>query len=77
MRPTADHRPRRRLIAHPARTFSYGKYCANTTQPMPPPFKDNAEATATIKRFYQACHDVSERLMELFALALEVGVAPM
>ncbi|GFZ49078.1 hypothetical protein JCM24511_06828 [Saitozyma sp. JCM 24511] len=53
-------------------TFSYGKYCANTTQPMPPPFKDSAEATATIKRFYQACHDVSERLMELFALALEL-----
>ncbi|RSH90184.1 hypothetical protein EHS25_001518 [Saitozyma podzolica] len=54
-------------------TFSYGKYCANTTQPMPPPFKDSAEATETIKRFYQACHDVSERLMELFALALEVS----
>jgi hypothetical protein len=40
---------------------------------MPPPFKDSAEATETIKRFYQACHDVSERLMELFALALEVS----
>jgi isopenicillin N synthase-like dioxygenase len=38
---------------------------------MPPPFKNNPEASESIKRFYQACHDVSERLMELFALALE------
>jgi hypothetical protein len=55
------------------RTFSYGKYCATTTQPLPPPFKDSDEAAAAIKRFYRACHDVSERLMELFALALEVS----
>ncbi|WWD22011.1 hypothetical protein CI109_106499 [Kwoniella shandongensis] len=53
-------------------TFSYGKYCANTTQPVPPPFKDDNVAHETIKRFYQDCHDVSERLMELFALALEL-----
>ncbi|KAL7424584.1 hypothetical protein Q5752_000268 [Cryptotrichosporon argae] len=53
-------------------TFSYGKFCATSTQPMPPPFKYDAKATTTIKRFYQACHDTSERLMELFAIALEL-----
>ncbi|WVQ76752.1 hypothetical protein IAR50_006426 [Cryptococcus sp. DSM 104548] len=57
-------------------TFSYGKYCANTTQQMPPPFQDSIpegqEAYQTIKRFYKDCHEVSELLMELFALALEL-----
>ncbi|TYJ54401.1 hypothetical protein B9479_004911 [Cryptococcus floricola] len=57
-------------------TFSYGKYCANTTQQMPPPFQDSTpggqEAHQTIKRFYKDCHQVSELLMELFALALEL-----
>ncbi|KAK4685315.1 hypothetical protein P7C73_g4834, partial [Tremellales sp. Uapishka_1] len=53
-------------------TFSYGKYCAKTTQALPPPFSDSRDAETAIKRFYQACHDVSGRLMELFALALEL-----
>ncbi|WVQ82877.1 hypothetical protein IAT38_005013 [Cryptococcus sp. DSM 104549] len=53
-------------------TFSYGKYCQNQTQAMPPPFDKDEEAHEVIKRFYQDCHDVSERLMELFALALEL-----
>ncbi|KAK8846702.1 hypothetical protein IAR55_005789 [Kwoniella newhampshirensis] len=53
-------------------TFSYGKYCAKTKQEVPPPFKEDEVAHETIKRFYQDCHDVSERLMELFALALEL-----
>ncbi|ODO03090.1 hypothetical protein I350_05935 [Cryptococcus amylolentus CBS 6273] len=57
-------------------TFSYGKYCANTTQQMPPPFQDSTpggqEAHQTIKRFYKDCHQVSELLLELFALALDL-----
>ncbi|WRT65087.1 uncharacterized protein IL334_002029 [Kwoniella shivajii] len=53
-------------------TFSYGKYCSLEEQPMPSPFKDDSSIYETIKRFYDGCHEVSERLMELFALALEL-----
>ncbi|ODN96451.1 hypothetical protein L198_04165 [Cryptococcus wingfieldii CBS 7118] len=59
-----------------SKTFSYGKYCADTTQQMPPPFQDSTpggqEAHQTIKRFYKDCHQVSELLLELFALALQL-----
>ncbi|WWD00238.1 hypothetical protein V866_007147 [Kwoniella sp. B9012] len=54
-------------------TFSYGKYCGIKEQAMPYPFSSFDEiALQTIRRFYKDCHEVSEKLMELFAQALEL-----
>ncbi|KAK6904071.1 hypothetical protein I203_107585 [Kwoniella mangroviensis CBS 8507] len=54
-------------------TFSYGKYCGIEEQPMPNPFSvPDTIALQTIRRFYKDCHEVSEKLMELFAQALEL-----
>ena len=39
---------------------------------MPPPFEAKSGAEGELKAFYRTCHKTSERLLELFAMALDV-----
>ena len=39
---------------------------------MPPPFEAKSGAEGELKAFYRTCHETSERLLELFAMALDV-----
>ena len=63
--------PKLKLIR---RAWNFGKYCAETVQPMPDPLAVGTPAYEDLKRFYKGCHDVSVRLLELFALALGVSL---
>ena len=63
------------ISAHSSyRNFLYGKFSSFQDQPLPPPFRDSEDAAAAIIEFYRKCHEVSEKLLELFALALGVPV---
>ena len=63
--------PKLELIS---RAWNFGKDCAETVQPMPDPLAVGTPAYEDLKRFYKGCHDVSVRLLELFALALGVSL---
>ncbi|ORY25332.1 hypothetical protein BCR39DRAFT_544332 [Naematelia encephala] len=52
--------------------FQYGRQSSKWKQPLPPPFIDDSSALIRMKSFYKACHETSERLLELFALALDM-----
>jgi isopenicillin N synthase-like dioxygenase len=43
---------------------------------MPPPFESGSGAEKELKAFYRTCHETSERLLELFAMALDVRSSP-
>ena len=58
---------------HVSRTFQYGRNAAKRAQPLPYPWKANTHATKGLSDFHRDLHHISERLLELFALALEVS----
>ncbi|CAD6570347.1 MAG: hypothetical protein TREMPRED_005736 [Tremellales sp. Tagirdzhanova-0007] len=53
-------------------TFQYGRNAAKRAQPLPYPWKANTHATKGLSDFHRDLHHISERLLELFALALEL-----
>ena len=55
-------------------TFSFGKHSATIGQPIPPPYNADADALKAMTDFYRTCHEVSHRLLEMFAMALDVSV---
>ena len=55
------------------RTFQYGRNAAKRAQPLPPPWKGNTRAAKGLSEFHRNLHHISERLLELFALALDVS----
>jgi len=63
--PTGGPRPN-------ARAFLYGRNTANKPQQLPSPFTLSSQADTDLKQFYAQCHETSEKLLELFAMALNV-----
>lgn len=61
------------------RSFSYGKLSADAPrtpkQPLPAFFADDSGGADSreLAEFYSACHELSAKLMALFALALKVN----
>lgn len=54
------------------RAFLYGRNTANKPQSLPSPFTPSSQPDSDLKTFYKQCHGTSEKLLELFAMALNV-----
>ena len=65
--------PRARTLPSDGR-FQYGRNAAHWTQPLPRPWRADADAVERLKKFHHDLQEVRETLLELFAVVLRVSL---